>query len=188
MEQSSCDVDGQNTNDSLFKEKSNHLDKDSLVDAMKDDSREFHPADCELDDNENTMSASDAQNNIAKSNRKRKKVSQTPRPSRYPLRSSVAGVRVLRSSSSAAKISNEQSVPASNSITNKRRKKRKGKSMLNNEFSLIRKRIRYLLNRINYEQSLIDAYSHEGWKGQKYMLSEKPTSTKNLDVCCCRNI
>lgn len=178
MEQSSCRVDGQKTNDSLFKEISNHQDKDSLVDSVKVDFREFHPADCEQDNNENTMSASDAQNNIAKSNRKRKKVSQTLQPSRYPLRSSVAGVRVLRSSSSAATISNQQSIPASNSITNKRRKKRKGKSMLNNEFSLIRKRIRYLLNRINYEQSLIDAYSHEGWKGQNL---EKIRPEKELE-------
>ncbi|XP_042450981.1 homeobox protein HOX1A-like [Zingiber officinale] len=180
MEQSSCKVDGKKTKDSLFKEKSNHQDKDSLVDAVKDDSREFHPADCEQDDDENTISASGAQNNVAKSNKKRKKASQTPWPSRYPLRSSVAGVRVLRSSSSAAKISNEQSIPASNSIKNerKRRKKRKEKSMLNNEFALIRKRIRYLLNRINYEQSLIDAYSHEGWKGQNL---EKIRPEKELE-------
>ncbi|KAA0037202.1 pathogenesis-related homeodomain protein [Cucumis melo var. makuwa] len=33
------------------------------------------------------------------------------------------------------------------------------------EYSSIRNHLRYLLNRIRYEQSLIEAYSSEGWKG-----------------------
>ncbi|XP_010556006.1 PREDICTED: homeobox protein HAT3.1 [Tarenaya hassleriana] len=46
---------------------------------------------------------------------------------------------------------------------NMRSKKGKGKE--DDEYTRIRRKLRYLLNRINYEQSLIDAYSSEGWKG-----------------------
>jgi hypothetical protein len=37
------------------------------------------------------------------------------------------------------------------------------------EFSQIRKRVRYILNRMNYEQSLIQAYASEGWKNQRFV-------------------
>ncbi|KAJ1397314.1 Zinc finger, FYVE/PHD-type [Sesbania bispinosa] len=36
---------------------------------------------------------------------------------------------------------------------------------ITDQFSKIRAHLRYLLNRVSYEQSLIDAYSGEGWKG-----------------------
>ncbi|KDP44446.1 hypothetical protein JCGZ_16279 [Jatropha curcas] len=49
--------------------------------------------------------------------------------------------------------------------TRKKRKKRQRKSVEGDEYSRIRKHLRYLLNRISYEQSLITAYSAEGWKG-----------------------
>ncbi|XP_073150023.1 pathogenesis-related homeodomain protein [Henckelia pumila] len=46
------------------------------------------------------------------------------------------------------------------------RKKKELKSGSVNEFSKTKIHLRYLLHRIKYEQSLIDAYSAEGWKGQ----------------------
>lgn len=53
--------------------------------------------------------------------------------------------------------------------TNKRRcRKRKRKTVEphEDETSRIKKRVKYLLNRMKVEQNLIDAYSAEGWKGQ----------------------
>ncbi|KAJ6751170.1 hypothetical protein OIU85_001669 [Salix viminalis] len=47
----------------------------------------------------------------------------------------------------------------------KRKKKRRGKSIVADEYARIRARLRYLLNRMSYERSLITAYSGEGWKG-----------------------
>ncbi|KAK3138249.1 hypothetical protein QOZ80_5AG0366390 [Eleusine coracana subsp. coracana] len=46
------------------------------------------------------------------------------------------------------------------------------------EFSQIRKRVRYILNRMNYEQSLIEAYANDGWKNQS---SEKIRPEKELE-------
>ena len=37
------------------------------------------------------------------------------------------------------------------------------------EYTRIKKKLRYFLNRIRYEQSLIDAYSLEGWKGSRFV-------------------
>lgn len=53
----------------------------------------------------------------------------------------------------------------------KKRRGRKKKQMQKNtdEFSRMRSHLRYLLHRINYEQYLIDAYSAEGWRGQRYL-------------------
>lgn len=47
----------------------------------------------------------------------------------------------------------------------KKKKKRPRKEGINDQYSKIRAHLRYLLNRISYEQNLIDAYSGEGWKG-----------------------
>ncbi|KAK7343502.1 hypothetical protein VNO77_12287 [Canavalia gladiata] len=46
-----------------------------------------------------------------------------------------------------------------------RKKKRRREEGIIDQFSRIRTHLRYLLNRISYEKSLIDAYSGEGWKG-----------------------
>ncbi|KAG8500356.1 hypothetical protein CXB51_004249 [Gossypium anomalum] len=68
---------------------------------------------------------------------------------------------------------------SSNNLTNvgpskqQKRKKRKRekekekeeKKEVSDEYLRIRKHLRYLLNRISYERSLIAAYSAEGWKG-----------------------
>ncbi|XP_020225178.1 homeobox protein HAT3.1 isoform X2 [Cajanus cajan] len=46
-----------------------------------------------------------------------------------------------------------------------RKKKKKREEGITDQYSRIRSHLRYLLNRISYEKSLIDAYSGEGWKG-----------------------
>ncbi|MED6119161.1 hypothetical protein PIB30_009263 [Stylosanthes scabra] len=56
------------------------------------------------------------------------------------------------------------------SVGEKKRRGRKRKQwgeegVIIDEFSRIRGHLRYLLNRVRYEQSLIDAYSGKGWKG-----------------------
>ncbi|KAL6525948.1 hypothetical protein OROHE_015472 [Orobanche hederae] len=47
-----------------------------------------------------------------------------------------------------------------------RKKQQQHKKDNVNEFSKTKSHLKYLLHRIKYEQSLIDAYSGEGWKGQ----------------------
>ncbi|KAL3814286.1 hypothetical protein ACJIZ3_015554 [Penstemon smallii] len=59
------------------------------------------------------------------------------------------------------------------------RKKKQIKKDNVNEFSRTRNNLRYLLHRIKYEQSLIDAYSAEGWKGQSL---EKLKPEKELQL------
>ncbi|KAM2605517.1 hypothetical protein TB2_034313 [Malus domestica] len=101
------------------------------------------------------------------------------RKKKYVSKSSVGSDRVLRSKTGEKtknpKLSNDVStLESSNSVANpsnvegKRRKKRKKRQLnkvIDDEFSRVRKHLRYLLNRISYEKSLIDAYSGEGWKG-----------------------
>ncbi|GER42163.1 homeobox family protein [Striga asiatica] len=48
----------------------------------------------------------------------------------------------------------------------RRKKQQQQKKNTANEFSKTKSHLKYLLHRISYEQSLIDAYSAEGWKGQ----------------------
>ncbi|EPS60729.1 hypothetical protein M569_14073 [Genlisea aurea] len=50
--------------------------------------------------------------------------------------------------------------------TRKRGRKKLDKGSSQNEFSRVRRHLGYLLHRIKYEQSLIDAYCAEGWKKQ----------------------
>ncbi|KAL7199474.1 hypothetical protein ACSBR2_021700 [Camellia fascicularis] len=92
---------------------------------------------------------------------------------KHALRSSVGSTRVLRSrlqeKSKAPEPSNNMAEHGDGANGEKRMKKRKERQMQKipvDEFSRIRKHLRYLLNRMSYEQILIDAYSGEGWKGQ----------------------
>jgi len=87
----------------------------------------------------------------------------------YTLRSSDNDVRVLRSTSSS-KITPTEHVQTPVQLAAKRRKRsRASNKSSTDEFSQIRKRIRYILNRMNYEQSLIEAYASEGWKNQRFV-------------------
>ncbi|GMJ06839.1 hypothetical protein HRI_004353100 [Hibiscus trionum] len=87
----------------------------------------------------------------------------------YPLRSLRSSDRVLRSKSQekseATESSNNVADVGSSKQQKRRKRKREGKTEVSDEYSRIRKHLRYLLNRINYERNLIDAYSTEGWKG-----------------------
>ncbi|KAG2704114.1 hypothetical protein I3760_06G169500 [Carya illinoinensis] len=96
---------------------------------------------------------------------------RTPKSLRkkYMLRSLAASDRVLRSRThgmpkATGSSSNLENVSAMEEKQRKS-KKRRGKRIVADEFSRIRTHLRYLLNRISYEQNLIDAYSSEGWKG-----------------------
>ena len=122
---------------------------------------------------------------------KAKKISPKPGAQRYSLRSSLDGVRVLRSMSngkSKSPVMSEKSNSRSRSrskskspvkesvslpvqpVTERRRKKQKARKVSADEFSKIRNRTYYLLKRISYEQNLIDAYSGEGWRGQRFVI------------------
>lgn len=65
------------------------------------------------------------------------------------------------------------SVAANNRPVGRPKKKnktmKKGEVREDDEYTRIRKKLRYFLNRINYEQNLIDAYSLEGWKGSRFV-------------------
>lgn len=109
-----------------------------------------------------------AVNNSRSLGRKGKKDSKALRK-KYMLRSVRGSNRVLRSSSvektKALEPSNNMAdVSAVRGRKRKKQKNRRGK-IVPDEYSRIRTHLRYLVNRINYEQSLIAAYSGEGWKG-----------------------
>lgn len=132
---------------------------------------------------------------VSNSSRIGRKLKSTPKLSRkkYMLRSLRGSDRVLRSRSKEKPKIPE--VPeSSNNLANfnssgkeKRRKnkKRRGKRIVDDEYLRIRKHLRYLLNRIGYEQSLITAYSGEGWKGLRYVYSFIKFSLKFYQFCFC---
>lgn len=90
----------------------------------------------------------------------------------YTLRSSLSSDRSLRSKSvdnaKDADLENEKANATTTEVKKRGRKKNSEKNVTSNEYSRIRKNLSYMLNRIRYEQSLIDAYSSEGWKGLRY--------------------
>ncbi|XP_016478781.2 pathogenesis-related homeodomain protein [Nicotiana tabacum] len=93
--------------------------------------------------------------------RKRKSTSGTP----------INSTRLLRSKSKEKSVASEANNTVATHEANeekkrKRRKKKQSKHIAVNEFTRIRGHLRYLLQRIKYEQTLIEAYSGEGWKGQ----------------------
>ncbi|XVE66757.1 hypothetical protein DITRI_Ditri08aG0104900 [Diplodiscus trichospermus] len=87
---------------------------------------------------------------------------------RYMLRSLTSNDQILCSESQVKPKATESSnilADVGSSMRQKRRKSGRSNSKVTDEYSRIRAQLRYLLNRINYEQSLIAAYSTEGWKG-----------------------
>lgn len=90
---------------------------------------------------------------------------------KYILRSLSNSVRILRSreNKTPKTLPKTESHSAENSADQGKQKQKKHKKktkVVQDELSRARKRIKYLLLRIGFEQSMIDAYSSEGWKGQ----------------------
>ncbi|XP_041013795.1 homeobox protein HAT3.1 [Juglans microcarpa x Juglans regia] len=112
-----------------------------------------------------------AKHAFKKSRRLGRRDNRTPKSLRkkYMLRSLAASDRVLRSRTHGMPKATGSSSNLANVSTmeekQRKSKKRRGKRIVADEFSRIRTHLRYLLNRISYEQNLIDAYSSEGWKG-----------------------
>lgn len=107
--------------------------------------------------------------------RKRKSTSGTP----------INSTRLLRSKSKEKSVASEANNTVATHEANeekkrKRRKKKHSKHIAVNEFTSIRGHLRYLLQRIKYEQTLIEAYSGEGWKGQRFV--------KLYHNCCVVNV
>lgn len=107
-------------------------------------------------------------NNTRRLGRRDKRTQKSLRK-KYMLRSLVASDRVLRSRMHGKPRATESNINLANESTveekQRKRKKTRGKRIVADEFSRIRTHLRYLMNRMGYEQSLIDAYSSEGWKG-----------------------
>lgn len=106
---------------------------------------------------------------------RRKKKNTRRVKKKYMLRSSHGNKRALRSrAGKKSKIlaSNNQigNTNATEESKHTRRKKKRTRKVIADEYSRIRKKLSYMLNRIGYEQSLIEAYSSEGWKGLRYVI------------------
>lgn len=94
---------------------------------------------------------------------------------KYVLRSLGSSDRALRSRTKDNKPKDPEPIDTVTDVNNdemktkerrkKKKKKKTRKEGINDQFSKIRAQLRYYLNRISYEQNLIDAYSGEGWKG-----------------------
>ncbi|KAL6964076.1 hypothetical protein U1Q18_035131 [Sarracenia purpurea var. burkii] len=116
----------------------------------------------------------DAANNPSGREGRGRRTSTKSTKGKHALRSSVGSTtRVLRARSQekpkVPEPSNNFPEQGDDAIGEKGRKKRKKKQVRKfpvDEFSRIRRHLRYLLHRIVYEQNLIEAYSGEGWKGQ----------------------
>ncbi|XP_057964776.1 homeobox protein HAT3.1 isoform X2 [Malania oleifera] len=97
-----------------------------------------------------------------------KRTSAKQSKKKYKQRFLVGSTRILRSKSREKPIASEPSDNMSNARAGRKRKrmKKRRNEILRDEFSNARKHLRYFLQRMSYDQNLIDAYSGEGWKGQ----------------------
>ncbi|KAF7030466.1 hypothetical protein CFC21_042006 [Triticum aestivum] len=119
-----------------------------------------------------------------------KNKSKTPKKQVNSLRSAHSSARVL-SSTLKKKVPNE---PVNNSTAAQpaARKRKRGRpsnaASPKNECIKIRQRVRYILNRMNYEQSFIQAYAGEGWKGQSLekIRPEKELERAKAEILRCK--
>ncbi|KAM0862295.1 hypothetical protein ACQ4PT_045357 [Festuca glaucescens] len=122
----------------------------------------------------------------------------------YPFSSSDSTARVLRSRSVEEKspsdsvhtlIEKAAKKPPSDPVhtvvkpaAKKTKNGKPAKKSSGNEFLTIRKRVRYVLNRMNYEQSLLEAYASEGWKRQSLekIRPEKELERAKAEIVRCK--
>ena len=101
---------------------------------------------------------------------------------------SVNSSRSLRSRSQEKfKAPDTSNIVTEEATDREKKKKKRRKQMEKNkvdEFYRIRTHLRYLLHRIKYEESFIDAYSGEGWKGQRFALLIFPPFFFLWSDCC----
>ncbi|XP_065870296.1 homeobox protein HAT3.1 [Euphorbia lathyris] len=118
--------------------------------------------------NQSESPSKDAADNAGRLASRVKRTTKSPKR-KYILRSLISTDRVLRSRSQEKPKAPESSANVVNvNSTEKTRKKKKNKQQKRievDEYSRIKARLRYLLSKICYEQSLITAYSSDGWKG-----------------------
>ncbi|CAN1164653.1 Homeobox protein HAZ1 [Linum perenne] len=114
---------------------------------------------------------------------------KTPISRKKCMSTSSAGCdRKLRSKSQDKQKATESSEKPTNvsSEREKRRarKKKRSQETVKNEYKRIRSHLRYLLHRMKFEQSLIVAYSGEGWKGQNLekLKPEKELQRASSDI------
>lgn len=112
---------------------------------------------------------------------------------KYILRSLSSSVRILRprenKTPNALPKTESHSVEVSAEQSKQKQKKHKKRiKVVQDELSKARKRIKYLLLRIGFEQSMIDAYSSEGWKGQSQekIRPEKELQKAALKILQCK--
>lgn len=104
------------------------------------------------------------------------------------LRPSDSNVRVLHSTSSSKTTPTEHVQTPVQPVAKRRKRGRPSNKSSTDEFSQIRKRVRYILNRMNYEQSLIEAYASEGWKNQSLdkIRPEKELERAKAEILRCK--
>lgn len=103
----------------------------------------------------------------------------------YMLRSSLGNKRSLRSRVGQKSKILESNNRTGNAIASEeskhiRRKEQRTSKVTADEYLRIRKNLSYMLNRIGYECSLIDAYSSEGWKGLRYVILSGKMPSRGL--------
>ncbi|XP_074275487.1 uncharacterized protein LOC141599400 [Silene latifolia] len=105
-----------------------------------------------------------------------------------PQQTSASSSRALRSKMEKSPISPEPIANLENTqgsnVERRGRKKGEVKGKTTDQFSKMRKHLRYLLHRISYEQNLLDAYSSEGWRGQSLekLRPEKELQRAKADI------
>ncbi|XP_061959157.1 homeobox protein HAT3.1-like isoform X2 [Populus nigra] len=146
------------------------LPGDSIIIPANEQTRPTHDDEDKGPDNEHLETPSRVAIGITRRGRPSGKSASRLSRKIYMLRSLRSSDRVLRSRSqekpkAPESSNNSGNVNSTGDKKGKRRKKRRGKNIVADEYSKIRAHLRYLLNRMSYEQSLITAYSGEGWKG-----------------------
>ncbi|KAI3914150.1 hypothetical protein MKW98_003223 [Papaver atlanticum] len=118
--------------------------------------------------------------NVEVSEPKKHRGSPNSKKKKHAVRSALSSPRVLRSrlrDTSKAPDPVGVSENIKTEVAKTRKKRKRTNKTLDNVFEKTKKRVRYLLNKTNYEHSLIEAYSGDGWKG---LSAEKVRPEKEL--------